>query len=117
MFSITSIAGWRSSAQPPITADKLASTIQQLPTARGDVAMVDLAGQPENGDSSKDGRIIGAIASDEGRIAFFKMRGNSALVGAQKENFLKWVSSSRGANADCERSGRSRRRRIPTSRK
>lgn len=86
-------------AQPPITLDKLAGTIQQLPTARGDIAIVDLTGQPENGDSSKDGRIIGAIASDEGRIAFFKMRGNSALVGAQKENFLKWVSSSRGANS------------------
>ena len=85
-------------AQPPITADKLASTIQQLPTARGDIAIVDLTGQPENGDSSKDGRIIGAIAADEGRIAFFKMRGNPALVGAQKDDFLKWVSSSRGVN-------------------
>src|ERR1700681_2684748 len=49
-------------AQPPITAEKLASTIQQLPTARGDVAILDLVGQPENGDSSKDGRIVGAIA-------------------------------------------------------
>lgn len=83
-------------AQPPLTADKLASTIQQLPTARGDIAIVDLAGKPENGDSSKDGRIIGAIASDEGRTVFFKMRGNSALVGAQKEEFLKWVAASRG---------------------
>ena len=86
-------------AQPPITAEKLASTIQQLPTARGDIAIVDLVGEPEKGDSSKDGRIIGAIASDEGRIAFFKMRGNAALVGAQKEGFLKWVASSRGVNA------------------
>jgi hypothetical protein len=86
-------------AQPPITADKLAGTIQQLPTARGDIAIVDIIGKPENGDASKDGRIVGAIASDEGRIAFFKMRGNSVLVGAQKEYFLKWVSSSRGANS------------------
>jgi hypothetical protein len=85
-------------AQPPITADKLAGAVQQLSTAQGDIAIVDLAGQPENGDSSKDGRIIGAIASEEGRIAFFKMRGNSALVGAEKENFLKWVSSSRSVN-------------------
>jgi hypothetical protein len=86
-------------AQSPITADKLAATIQQLPTARGDIAIVDITGQPENGDSSKDGRIVGAIASDEGRTAFFKMRGNSELVGAQKENFLKWVISSRAANS------------------
>lgn len=86
-------------AQPALTADKLASTIQRLPTARGEIAIVDLSGQPEKGDSSKDGRIIGAIASDEGGTAFFKMRGNAALVGAQKEDFLKWVTSSRGANA------------------
>ena len=85
-------------AQPPITQDQLASTIQKMPTARGDVAIVDLTGQPENGDSNKDGRIIGAIASDEERTVFFKMRGNFALVGAQKENFLKWVSSIRSAN-------------------
>lgn len=80
-------------AQPPITADKLTSTIQHLPTAHGEVAIVDLVGQPENGDSTKDGRIVGAIASEEGKTAFFKMRGNPALVGAEKESFLKWVSS------------------------
>jgi hypothetical protein len=72
--------------------------MQKLPTARGEVAIVDLTGQPENGDSNKDGRIIGAIASDEERTVFFKMRGNPALVGAQKENFIKWVNSARSAN-------------------
>jgi hypothetical protein len=86
-------------AQPPITAEKLASTIQPLPTARGEVAIVDLAGQPENGDSSKDGRIIGAVAPDAGGTAFYKMRGNPGLVGAQKDNFLKWVSSSRAVSS------------------
>jgi hypothetical protein len=84
-------------AQPPITSDKLAGTVQKMPTARGDVDVVDLAGQPENGDASKDGRIVAAMASAEGKISFFKMRGNSALVAAQKENFLKWVSSVRSA--------------------
>jgi hypothetical protein len=83
-------------AQPPITADKLASTVQKLPTARGDIAIVDLTGQPENGDVTKDGRIIGAMASDDGKTAFFKMRGNPALVGTEKENFVKWVGSVRG---------------------
>jgi hypothetical protein len=85
--------------QPPITADKLASTVEQLHTAHGDVAIVDLSGKPENGDATKDGRIIAGIASDERGTAFFKMRGNSALVSAQKADFLKWVSSSRSANS------------------
>jgi hypothetical protein len=87
-------------AQPPITADKLAGTLQKLHTSPGDVDVVDLSGQPENGDASKDGRIIGAIASGEGKISFFKMRGNAQLVGAEKTNFLNWVSSMRSGGAD-----------------
>lgn len=82
-------------AQPPVTDGKLRSMIQPLSTPRGDVAVVDLSGQPENGDATNDGRIIGAIAADNSGTAFFKMRGNTALVGAEKENFLKWVSASR----------------------
>jgi hypothetical protein len=87
-------------AQPPIPADKLASIVQPLHTARGDVPIVDLTGQPENGDATKDGRIIAAIASDEGRTSFFKMRGNAALVSAEKENFLKWVGAMRSGSRD-----------------
>jgi hypothetical protein len=91
---------WRGQlAQPPITEEKLKSEVQPLPTARGEVAVVDLSGQPENGDLAKDGRIIGAIAADGTGTAFYKMRGNTALVGTEKENFLKWVSSSRSADA------------------
>ena len=90
----------RQLAQPPITADQLASTIQKLHTARGDVDVVDLAGKPENGDASKDGRIVGAIASDSDKVSFFKMRGNPELVGAEKVNFLKWVSAMRSGTAD-----------------
>jgi len=83
--------------QPAVNEEKLRSMIQPLATTRGDIAVVDLSGEPENGDPNKDGRIIGAIASDETGTAFFKMRGNVALVGAEKENFLKWVSASRSA--------------------
>jgi len=87
-------------AQPPITPDKLASTIQKLHTSRGDVDVVDLTGKPENGETSKDGRIIGAIASDSDKVSFFKMRGNSELVSAEKVNFLKWVSAMRSGAAE-----------------
>ena len=78
--------------QAPVTTEKLAGMIQKLRTPRGEVDVVDLSGNPEDGDASKDGRIIGAIASDEG-TSFFKMRGNAALVGAEKENFLKWIAA------------------------
>jgi hypothetical protein len=81
--------------QPAVTEEKLRTMLQPL----GDAAVVDLSGQPENGDAAKDGRIIGAIAADENATAFYKMRGNAALVGAEKENFLKWVSASRGGTS------------------
>jgi hypothetical protein len=81
--------------QPAVTEEKLRAMIQPL----GDAAVVDLSGQPENGDPAKDGRIIGAIAADEKGTAFYKMRGNAALVGAEKENFLKWVGASRGGTS------------------
>jgi len=83
--------------QPAITPEKLADTVQHLSTARGDVVVVDLSGAPEKGDAAKDGRIVAAMAIEEGGTAFFKMRGNPALVGAEKANFLKWVSSVRDA--------------------
>jgi hypothetical protein len=83
--------------QPAVTEEKLKSLIQPVATERGEVAIVDLSGQPENGDANKDGRIVGAIAADENGTSFFKMRGNAALVGAEKENFIKWVRASRAS--------------------
>lgn len=88
--------------QAPVSAEKLASFVQHLPTARGDVVVVDLEGTPENGDASKDGRIVAGMVSDEGQTSFFKMRGNAALVETEKDNFLKWVSTVCGAGSPIE---------------
>ena len=82
-------------AESPITADKLPALIQKLHTPSGDVDIIDISGQPENGDPSKDGRIVAAIAPDEGKTSFYKMRGNADLVGIEKPNFLKWISAVR----------------------
>jgi hypothetical protein len=97
--------------QPAVTEEKLRSMIQPL----GDAAVVDLSGQPENGDPAKDGRIVGAIASDENGTAFYKMRGNAALVGAEKENFLKWVSASRGSTTSTSMSAPATATTTPAS--
>ncbi len=85
-------------AQPPMTNEKLGSAVQQIASAAGDIAVVDLSGEPENGDAKKDGRIIAAIASDARGTSFYKMRGNQELAGKEKENFLKWVRTSRDGN-------------------
>ena len=80
--------------QPSVTAEQLAEITHPLP-GDANVTVVDIEGKPEQGDPNKDGRIIAAIAPGEGGTAFFKMRGNIALVGAEKENFLNWVRTSR----------------------
>ncbi len=81
--------------QPPITEEQLPKVVQHLPGDLGHVAVVDLQGKPEQADPAKDGRIIAAMATGEGGTSFFKMRGNAELVGAEKENFLNWVTSVR----------------------
>jgi hypothetical protein len=87
-------------AQPPLTEQDLARVIQKVPAAHGEIDVVDLSGTPEAGDASKDGRIVAAIASDEGKTSFFKMRGNSQLVAAEKQNFLNWVSAVRSTGPE-----------------
>ena len=93
---LANVNRWRGQlGQPPITADDLPRVVQHLPSELGHVAVVDIEGKPEQGDPNKDGRIIAAIAPAESGTAFFKLRGNAALAGAEKENFLKWVGGFR----------------------
>lgn len=79
--------------QPALTQDKLNKIIQRVPSSLGEVTLVDLQGQSKNIDPAKDGRIIAGIVPNGDKVFFFKMRGNAALVGAQKDNFVKWIGS------------------------
>src|SRR6516165_1662643 len=79
--------------QPPITEQKLGEMAQRLHTSLGDVAIVDLAGLPDNADPARDGRIIAAMVTTANATLFFKMRGNAELTEAQKGDFIKWVAA------------------------
>jgi hypothetical protein len=79
--------------QPPITQEKLTEIAQTLSTPLGKVMIFDLTGLPQGADSTKDGRIIAAMAPTNDSTLFFKMRGNSALTEAQKSDFIKWVAA------------------------
>jgi hypothetical protein len=79
--------------QPPITEQKLGEMAQRLHTSLGDVAIVDLAGLPDNADPARDGRIIAAMVTTTNATLFFKMRGNADLAEAQKGDFIKWVAA------------------------
>jgi hypothetical protein len=79
--------------QQPITEQKLGEMAQRLHTSLGDVAIVDLAGLPDNADPARDGRIIAAMVTTANATLFFKMRGNADLTEAQKAEFIKWVAA------------------------
>jgi hypothetical protein len=79
--------------QTPITEEKLGEMAQRLHTSLGDVAIVDLAGLPDNADPARDGRIIAAMVTTADATLFFKMRGNADLTEAQKSDFIKWVAA------------------------
>src|SRR6266481_6578575 len=78
--------------QAPITEQKLGEMAQGLHTSLGDVAIVDLAGLPDNADPARDGRIIAAMVTTANATLFFKMRGSADLAEAQKSEFIKWVA-------------------------
>jgi len=89
---------WQSQlGQPEFTEESLARKVEHLSLPLGELTLVDLQGLPAGADAAKDGRIIGAMVAHEGATFFFKMRGNTELVGAQKDAFVKWVGTVRGA--------------------
>src|SRR6266481_7467403 len=79
--------------QSSITEQKLGEIAQRLHTSLGDVAIVDLAGLPDNADPARDGRIIAAMVTTGNSTLFLKMRGNADLTEAQKGDFIKWVAA------------------------
>ncbi|MEI6350079.1 MAG: hypothetical protein WCP06_03115 [Verrucomicrobiota bacterium] len=87
---------WQSQlGQPALSADELANKSKTLTTPLGQMTVVDIQGLPQGADPKKDGRIIAAMASKADMTVFFKLRGNAELVGAEKDDFLKWIGSVR----------------------
>jgi len=76
-----------------VTGEDLAQKSQHVASPLGDITVVDLQGLPDGADPAKDGRIIAGIVTADGKSWFFKMRGNAALAGSQKEGFLKWIGT------------------------
>ncbi|MBE2204323.1 MAG: hypothetical protein IAE94_08305 [Chthoniobacterales bacterium] len=79
--------------RPAITEEQLRQMAQPLDCPLGKGIFVNLEGLPQGGDAAKDGRILAGIITKEGETFFFKMRGNDALVTAQKAAFLQWIST------------------------
>ncbi len=97
---LANINRWRGQlGQESIDEAALKQNSQTVQSAFGDAVLVDIEGLAPNGDPTKDGRLIGAIAEQGDNAWFFKLRGNSALVAAEKANFIQWIQSVKPAAA------------------
>ena len=92
--TLANVNRWRDQlGQPPIADAALKQASQTIKTSFGEGLAVDIEGLPSGADAAKDGRLIGAIADNNGSTWFFKMRGNSALAASEKDNFIKWLGT------------------------
>lgn len=92
--TLDNVNRWRGQlAQPAIDEATLKQTSETVVTPVGEAVVVEIEGLAPGADAAKDGRMMGVIANKGADAWFYKMRGNSALTAAEKENFLKWVQS------------------------
>ncbi len=92
--TLANVNRWRDQlGLPPIDDAALKQAAQVITTSFGEGILVDLDGLPAGADAAKDGRLLGAIADHDGGTWFFKMRGNSGLVAAEKDHFIQWVAT------------------------
>ena len=83
----------------PIAEADLAKETTRVETPLGALTVVDFEGKPQDGGSEKDGRILAALGNRNGDAWFFKMRGNSGVVTANRDAFLKWIASVKPSSA------------------
>jgi len=82
---------WRGQVgQAPLDAQALAA-LPTLDVAGGKATLVDVAGVSAR--TGERTRVIGAIVPRGGETWFFKLMGDEAVAGRERENFLKFVQS------------------------
>lgn len=92
--TLANVNRWRGQVGlQPVDEAGLKTSSQVVSTPAGEAIAVDLEGLAAGADPKKDGRMIGVIAPRGNDGWFFKMKGNSALVSAEKARFLSWVST------------------------
>ncbi len=98
--TLDNVNRWRGQlGQTPIDENTLKQSAQVVTTPVGPAIAVEIEGLAEGSDAKKDGHMIGVIADKDGDAWFYKMRGNAAVTGAEKANFMAWVQSVKPAAA------------------
>ncbi len=81
----------------PLSDDELSKQAQSVDVAGGSATVVDFTGT--NAKTGAPTRLVGAIVAQNGQTWFYKMMGDQATVGQQKDSFTKFIQSANYANA------------------
>jgi hypothetical protein len=74
---------------PPVQADQLGGVTESVETAGGKATLVDFSGTDAR--SGQPARLVGAIVPRGDRTWFYKLLGDSAVVGREKDSFVRFV--------------------------
>ena len=95
------INGWRIQlGLPALTPLKFEETARWISVPVGEAVVIDIASPTPENDNVYDGRLVAVIVEKPEETWFFKMRGNPALVRAQKSAFLNWVNTVKPKQTD-----------------
>jgi hypothetical protein len=86
---LANVNRWRTQlGLPPVDEAGLASLITNLDSGEAGAKLVDMTGSKQ--------RMVGAIVPRGSKTWFFKLTGDPAAVGAEKERFLGFIKSTKG---------------------
>ncbi|MGA3008020.1 MAG: hypothetical protein ABSE59_09040 [Opitutaceae bacterium] len=91
---LANVNRWRSQlGLAPVGNDELAQAVQTVSAPAGNFSWVDLSGERAVAGAQKPARMFGAWLKQPDRTWFFKLMGDDALVGAQREAFISFLKS------------------------
>ncbi len=89
---LANVNRWRGQlGQSPVEADQLAGVTQTLQTAGGPATVVDFTGTDAK--TGQPARMVAAIVPHGGKTWFYKLIGEGAVVGKQKDSFVNFVKT------------------------
>jgi hypothetical protein len=72
-----------------LTADELAKSVKNIDASEGTLAVIEMSGT--DGRTGQPAALVGAVVLRPGQAWFYKLMGDTPVVAAQKDAFLKFV--------------------------
>jgi hypothetical protein len=95
--TLPNINRWRGQVGlAPVSEDDLDKAVSSLDVPDGKAMLVDVNGK--NPKTGKETRLVGVIWPRDGQTWFYKLMGDAAVTGREKDAFLKFIQSVRYSN-------------------